>query len=188
MQDALLAACKHLNQFRGDAQLSTWLTAIVINCARLQLRKRARHTHVSLDSRIGEKQRYSLSDVLVDEKPNPEVECQHSRLNAQLMNSARRLSPTLRRTFHLRYVEHLSLCEIARVLGIPIGTVKARLARARATLLKAMRGLLRRGPSERESGSPRRPHDNNPGAFAIKPEVASFYSLTATISAGAITR
>ena len=32
MQDALLAAYKHLNQFRGDAQLSTWLTTIVINC------------------------------------------------------------------------------------------------------------------------------------------------------------
>jgi RNA polymerase sigma-70 factor, ECF subfamily len=35
VQDAVLAACKHLNQFRGDAQLSTWLTAIVINCARM---------------------------------------------------------------------------------------------------------------------------------------------------------
>ena len=39
VQDALLAAFKHLNQFRGEAQLSTWLTAIVINCARMQLRK-----------------------------------------------------------------------------------------------------------------------------------------------------
>ena len=38
VQDALLAAYKHLNQFRGDAQLSTWLTTIVINCARMHLR------------------------------------------------------------------------------------------------------------------------------------------------------
>src|SRR5271157_3393919 len=58
VQDALLAAYKHLNQFRGDAQLTTWLTAIVINCARMQLRKRSRYIHVSLDSRIGEDQEY----------------------------------------------------------------------------------------------------------------------------------
>ena len=42
VQDALLAAYRHLKEFRGDAQLSTWLTAIVINCARMQLRKRPR--------------------------------------------------------------------------------------------------------------------------------------------------
>jgi RNA polymerase sigma factor (sigma-70 family) len=82
VQDALLAACKHLNQFRGHAQLSTWLTAIVINCARMQLRKRPRYTHLSLDLRIGGEQQYSLSDMLVDERPNPEDECNNSMLNA----------------------------------------------------------------------------------------------------------
>jgi RNA polymerase sigma-70 factor (ECF subfamily) len=40
VQDALLAAYKHLDQFKEQAQMSTWLTAIVINCARMQLRKR----------------------------------------------------------------------------------------------------------------------------------------------------
>src|ERR1700739_4093861 len=76
VQDALLAAYKHLNQFRGDAQLSTWLTTIVINCARMNLRKRSRYTHVSLDSRNGEDQEYPpLSDILVDHRPNPEDEC-----------------------------------------------------------------------------------------------------------------
>jgi len=66
-QDALLAAFKHLNQFRGEAQLSTWLTAIVINCARMQMRKRSRHIHISLESRIGEKQEHPLADILVDD-------------------------------------------------------------------------------------------------------------------------
>ena len=75
MQDALLAAYKHLHQFRGDAQFSTWLTTIVINCARMHLRKRSRYIHVALDSRIGEEQEYSLSDTLVDHRPNPEQEC-----------------------------------------------------------------------------------------------------------------
>ena len=147
VQDALLAAYKHLNQFRGDAQLSTWLTTIVINCARMHLRKRSRYIHVSLDSRIGEEREYPLSDILVDHRPNPEDECHKAWANARLMESAARLSPILRRTFHLRYVDHLSVCETARVLGVPIGTVKAQTARARAKLLKAIRGTAPPGPS-----------------------------------------
>src|ERR1017187_5758402 len=63
VQDALLAAYKHLNQFRGDAQLSTWLNTIVINCSRMHLRKRSRYIHVSLDSRIGEDQEHPLAQM-----------------------------------------------------------------------------------------------------------------------------
>jgi RNA polymerase sigma-70 factor (ECF subfamily) len=148
-QDALLAAYKHLKEFRGEAQLSTWLTAIVINCARMQLRKRSRHIHVSLDSRIGEDQQYPLSDILVDHRPNPEDECHKAWAHARLIESAARLSPTLRRTFHLRYVDHLSVCETARVLGVPIGTVKAQTARARAKVLKSIRGVLHTQPRSR---------------------------------------
>jgi RNA polymerase sigma factor (sigma-70 family) len=185
VQDALLAAHKHLNQFRGDARLSTWLTTIVINCARMHLRKRSRHIHVSLDSRIGEEQEHPLSDTLVDHRPNPEDECHKAWANARLIESAARLSPILRRTFHLRYVDHLSVSETARVLGVPIGTVKAQTARARAKLLKAMRRLLHQGRAERKSCSPRRPHQNSP---AVPTEASSFYSLTPATSGATITR
>lgn len=149
VQDALLAAFKHLSQFRGDAQLSTWLTAIVINCVRMQLRKRSRHIHISLESRIGEEQEHPLADILVDDRPNPEEECHRSTLNARLMKSAARLSPILRKTFHLRFVDHLSVCETARVLGVPTGTVKAQTARARAKLMKSIRGTLHEGSRSR---------------------------------------
>ncbi len=142
VQDALLSAFKHLNQFRGDAQLSTWLTTIVINCARMHLRRRPRYIHVSLDSRIGEDQQYPLCDVLADHRPNPEDECHRSTLHARLMKSAVRLSPTLWRTFHLRFVDHLSVGETARVLGVPTGTVKAQTARARAKLRRSIAGVL----------------------------------------------
>ncbi len=155
VQDALLAAYNHLNQFRGEAQLSTWLTAIVINCARMHLRKRSRYIHVSLDSRIGEEQEYPLSDTLMDHRPNPEDECHRSTLIARLMKSAAQLSPTLRKTFHLRFVDNLSIGETARVLGVPIGTVKAQTARAKAKLQKLVRGALHAGPVKRKSCSPR---------------------------------
>ena len=143
VQDALLAAHKNLKQFRGEAQISTWLSAIVCNAARMQLRKRPRAPHVSLDWVIGEGQE-SLSEVLEDGRLNPEDECHESKLQAWLINAVARLSPTLRKTFQLRYVDQLSVSETARVLGIPIGTVKAQTARARAKLLNSMRRLLQR--------------------------------------------
>jgi len=142
VQDALLAAHKHLHQFRGDAQISTWLMTIVINCARMQLRKRSRHKQLSLDSRIDEEQDHPLSETLTDDRPNPKDECHRSMLHRRLMKSAAELSPVLRRTFQLRFEYHLSILETARILGVPTGTVKAQTARARAKLLKAIRGVL----------------------------------------------
>jgi RNA polymerase sigma-70 factor (ECF subfamily) len=134
VQDALLAAYTHLDQFRGQSQISTWLTTIVLNCARLQLRQRIRHVHVPLDKSIGETQTISVSERIADQRPNPEEECRNSELSTQLSHLHRQLSPTLRRTFQLRVVEGLSIRETARILGVPTGTVKARSARARQQL------------------------------------------------------
>jgi RNA polymerase sigma-70 factor (ECF subfamily) len=158
VQDALLAAWTHLKQFRGDAQLSTWLTAIVINSARMQVRKRPRYGHMSLESRIGEDRQYSVSDILADNRPNPEDECHKARVNALLTKCAAQLSPALQKAFLLRYVHQLSFGEIARALGLPIGTVKNHLARGRAKLLKAMRGVLH-GSCRNIAFQPARDHE-----------------------------
>jgi RNA polymerase sigma-70 factor (ECF subfamily) len=143
VQDALLAAYTHLNQFRGQSQISTWLTAIVLNCARLQLRRRSRHIHVSLEESTGQPQPVSMSEQLADHRPNPEDECRESELSARLTDLHSQLSPTLLRTFHLRDVDGLSIRETARILGIPTGTVKAQSARARKRLKELMRHTLR---------------------------------------------
>jgi DNA-directed RNA polymerase specialized sigma24 family protein len=60
VQDALLAAYKHLHQFRGQSLMSTWLMTIVSNCARMQLRKRPRQIHLPLDEQIGDGERYFI--------------------------------------------------------------------------------------------------------------------------------
>jgi RNA polymerase sigma-70 factor, ECF subfamily len=142
LQDALLAAYTHLDQFRGQAQISTWLTTIVLNCARLQLRRRPRHIHVSIDESNEELQPVSISEWLADRRPNPEDQCRESELQARLTHLNRQLSPSLRRTFQLRDVDGLSIREAARILGVPTGTVKARSARARKRLKKLMRRTL----------------------------------------------
>ena len=119
--------------------MSTWLTTIVCNCARMQLRKRPLQIHVALDERIGEEQGYSILERLADGGPNPEDECRNSELRARVRVFAAQLSPTLRRTFQLRDMDGLSISETAHILGVPSGTVKAQLARARAKLKDAMR-------------------------------------------------
>jgi RNA polymerase sigma-70 factor (ECF subfamily) len=143
VQDALLAAYTHLHQFRGQAQISTWLTTIVLNCARLQIRRRLRHVHVSLDESTADLQPASVSERLADHRPNPEDECTESELSARLTRLHSYLSPTLRRTFQLRDVDGLSVRETAQLLGVPTGTVKAQSARARKRLKELMRRTLK---------------------------------------------
>jgi len=148
-----LAAYKHINQFRGRSQLSTWLTTIVRNCALMQLRKRPRQIHFPLDELFGEEQPHSLWERLADERPSPEDECRNSELVARLRKCTALLSPTLRRTFQLRVIDGLSIFETGRILGLPHGTVKAQLARARAKIARHMRPVLARGSRKLDSSS-----------------------------------
>jgi RNA polymerase sigma-70 factor, ECF subfamily len=146
VQDALLSAYNHLDQFKGQAQMSTWLTTIVINCARMQLRRRPRQTHLSLDERCREEQDYSLSDRLAGCEPSPEDECRASELHTNLLRYVAQLSPPLRKAFQLRELDGLSTSEAARALGVADGTVKAQLARARAKLRRLMTRAVNRKP------------------------------------------
>jgi RNA polymerase sigma-70 factor, ECF subfamily len=142
VQEALLAAYKHLHQFRGQSQMSTWLTTIVSNCARMQLRKRPRQIHLPLDEQTGEDERYFISERLADTRPSPEDDCRNSELAAHLRKCTALLSPSLRRTFQLRVADGLSILETAQVLGVPQGTVKGQMARARANLTRYMQRAL----------------------------------------------
>lgn len=146
VQDALLLAYKHLDQFKGQAQMSTWLTTIVINCARMHLRGRPRQTALSLDERFGEGEQYCLSDLLADRTPSPEVKCRESELRRHLMQSVAELSPSLRKAFELRDLEELTTSEATHFLGVPEGTVKAQVSRARAKLRRLMCRALGRQP------------------------------------------
>lgn len=193
VQDALLAAYTHLDQFKGQSQLSTWLTSILVNCARMQLRKRPRHAHVSLDEPIGESQTVSLSEQLPDHRPNPEDECRESELHARLTHFHCLLSPSLRRTFQLRAIDGLSIRETARILGVPTGTVKAQLARARKRLKELMRcalrsrsrslrneklGCARSAASHRPSGGTHSRGSDGSSAKPLKEEIAGAKRLS----------
>ena len=138
VQDALLSAYRHLGQFRGQAQLSTWLMTIVTNAALMQLRRR-HNRYFSLDQEQGE-EGLTFSERLRDSKPSPEEVCSTEEARNRMVEAVQRLSPKLRRAFQLRDIDGLTTKEAARALGVPEGTVKARLARARAKLAGVVRG------------------------------------------------
>ena len=157
VQDALLCAYKHLDQFRGQAQMSTWLVAIVSNCARMQLRKRLRQNHVSLNDQFGDEEGYTLSERLVHFGPSPEEEYRKAELHEHLMQFVAELSPALRRAFQLRDLDGFSTSEAAQVLGLVEGTVKAQVARARAKLTRLVRRALGAQPRHPRARRPLRP-------------------------------
>ncbi len=157
VQDAFLSAFTHLDQFGGQAKMSTWLTAIVINAARIKLRQRSPQAQISLDETHGE-QDLLLAEMLPDHQPNPEEVCCRREFAERLADATTQLSPTLRKVFRLRDLDGLSTSETAHLLGVPGGTVKAQLSRGRARLMEIVRKSLRgNGDAIRST-----PADSNP--------------------------
>ena len=76
---------KHLDQFKGNATMMTWLTSILTNSPLTQLRRRPRHSDTSLHEPLELDQNRSVSDRLVDERPSAEDECATSELHKHLM-------------------------------------------------------------------------------------------------------
>ena len=137
VQDALLSALAHVHQFRGQAKMATWLTTIVINSARMKLRRRLTSVQLALDETDG--QQDFLEDIVSDKRPGPEEAYRKREIAETVTHATSRLSPTLRTTFQLRDIDGLSIRETADLLGVPTGTVKARLARARMRLKEVIK-------------------------------------------------
>lgn len=141
VQDALLSAYRHLDQFKGTAKMTTWLTTIVTNSALTKLRKRPRYPHISVDEKIGHEQEHCVSDTLADTRPDPENEYIRSELHGHFLQFVTELSPSLRKAIELRDLDGLTTSEAARILGVAEGTVKAQVSRARSKLRQLIRGV-----------------------------------------------
>src|ERR1700674_2185005 len=117
VQDALLSACKHISQFEGRSQLSTWLTSIVTNTAGMKLRQHLRHEMVSLDQNQ-ENDGVTFANKLKDLRPNPETICAQREMRETLRRALAQLSPKLRAAIQICDLEGFSMQEAADALGI----------------------------------------------------------------------
>jgi RNA polymerase sigma-70 factor, ECF subfamily len=133
VQDALLSAYKHIGQFEGRSQLSTWLTTIVSNVALMKLRRYSRHEMLSLDQEH-ENDGTALASKLKDARPNPENICAQAEMDEKLRRALEQLSPKQRSAIQLYELDGLSTREAANALGISTNTLKSRVSRARGNL------------------------------------------------------
>jgi len=135
VQDAMLSAYKHIGAFNGRARLSTWITAIVINSVRMQLRRRPRCQVLSLDQGPGEG-KSSIAEFLADSRPTPEQTVERNVLRDLVARLTSSLSDSQRAALCLHLRDELSIRKAAETLGVPEGTLKAQLARGRAALTR----------------------------------------------------
>lgn len=137
VQEAYLEAFRHSGAFRGEAQVSTWLTRIVINQSLMRLRKRKRDRIVvpfATESDSG-----AIIDDPADEAAEaPDVSTLRGEVRRLLERRIDELPASFRTVFVMRDVEEMSVQETADLLGIPPATVRTRLFRARALLRQAM--------------------------------------------------
>lgn len=132
VQEAYVKAFAHLDAFRGDSSLATWLLRIVINEALGRLRKR-RRTVAMPENPQAEIIRFPL---------NPSDDPERTMAQRQILQLVERATDSLpdvyRTVFVARVIEGLSIEETADLLGVRPQTVKTRLHRARALVRKAL--------------------------------------------------
>jgi RNA polymerase sigma-70 factor, ECF subfamily len=138
VQESFLLAFIHLRSFKGDSQFSTWLSRIAINAALMKLRKKRHLRDVSLDDSAETEQPSSRLDV-EDQGLNPEqlyAEKERQRILSEAMND---LTPGMRKAIELRELDERSTEETARIMGISVGAVKARVFHGRRKLRERLK-------------------------------------------------
>src|SRR3954468_5660547 len=136
-QDAFIRAHRGLEHFRGDSAFSTWLYQIATNLARNRYWywwRRKRDQSVSIDAPVSSENDMTLADIIPAEVESPDDITVTQEFVARIGKGMERLSAKHREILVLRNVKNMSYEEIAAILGISVGTVKSRIARARESL------------------------------------------------------
>ena len=152
VQTTFLDALRHLDAFQGRSRFSSWLVRIAVNTAFMRLRSTRRRPETSLDEMVQREDAPGFQ--LVEARPNPEQEFSRKESGILLAQAIDRLGPLYAEILHMFHVRELSAKDAARILGVPVGTVKARLHRARARLTQRLQLMLvrRRRPAIAKKG------------------------------------
>jgi RNA polymerase sigma-70 factor, ECF subfamily len=136
-QDTFIRAHRALAEFRGDSSLATWLHRIAINLARNRywyFFRRRRHMSLSLDCPLSADAKGTFSDLVASPEPDPARQASVEEFTVMISVCMKKLETASRDILVQRNLLHLSYDEIAESLGIKVGTVKSRIARARGSL------------------------------------------------------
>ncbi|MRX50008.1 RNA polymerase sigma factor [Paracoccus sp. S-4012] len=142
VQEAWIAAFTRLEQFRGEAAFSTWVTRIAINAARM--RRRAARPQEEYDT-VAERARPDVLAFPGRGTESAEAALARREVRGMLEAAVSALPPELRVVFLLREAEGLAVAAIARDLSLNAITVRTRLFRARRLLRTTLEARLQGG-------------------------------------------
>jgi RNA polymerase sigma-70 factor (ECF subfamily) len=151
-QETFTRALVKIDTFRGEAQPYTWLFRIALNLSIGQLRKARRHRTISLDASgngqssaapSANDQSAALKDRLSREgAAAPEELVEQGERNRAVLAALDRLDAEYRAVLVMRDVEGFDYQQMADLLGLPLGTLKSRLFRARIALRDELRPYM----------------------------------------------
>lgn len=130
VQDAFLNAYQSLGSFKGDAQFFTWLYRIAVNTA-ISLKRKQR---VVYSISAGRAEEGGTEPVDTSDYSRPEHALEKAEQERRVQEALNRLSAEHRTALVLKDIEGHKYEHIAEMLGVPIGTVRSRLHRARLEL------------------------------------------------------
>jgi len=133
-QEVFIKVYNSLNRYRSEFKFSTWIYKIAHNAAIDHLRRHAVREQTLSGSVDGERREVTIES----KRLTPEQESERKERRMEIESVVQLLQPAYRELIVLRHSHDLSYDEIAEVTGLPLGTVKNRLFRAR----EAMRDLL----------------------------------------------
>jgi RNA polymerase sigma-70 factor (ECF subfamily) len=142
-QEALLRAWRGLPSFRGESLFSTWLARVAVNVTRHHFERigaqKRRAREISIHASTAEDGR----DLEIPDRKNlPEEWAMRGEKQRRILEAVAELDPVFRMALALRELHGRSYQEIGEELGLPIGTVKSKIFRARQQLQEKLRDLL----------------------------------------------
>jgi RNA polymerase sigma-70 factor (ECF subfamily) len=138
VQQSFHKAFIHLKKFQGESLFSTWLTRIAINEALMLLRRRRGTREVAIAESNTEDETALPLDV-PDGGPNPEDSFLRREQERILSAALNQLTPGMREAIELRELGELSTGETAKVMGLSVGAVKARVFHGRRKLRETLK-------------------------------------------------
>lgn len=141
-QDTFVQFIAKIGEFRGGAALYTWLFRIATNLALSHRRRGGKVRFSPLDAREGGKE--DMAHSLADGRPAaPDEQAERAEDHQRVMAALAGLDEEFRAVVVLRDVEGMDYQRIAGVLGVPVGTVRSRLFRARHKLAEQLKDLAK---------------------------------------------
>lgn len=135
-QECFLRAYGKWDSFRGECRVETWLLRIAVNLARDHAKNRRNSFWRRL---VGLEEESDHALAIASQQPSPERVLLAREQAGAVWKATSSLSAQQRTIFLLRFVEELPLAEVAGVLGLRTGSVKAQLSRAVAKIRATMK-------------------------------------------------